>query len=239
MKIKVISWNIWGGKNRDGVISFLKTQNADIIALQEVTTREKNGIEEHDAEKIAEELGYECYFANAFTTDRHFPTYSIGNAILSKFPIKSPQNLILSDLSDYKKNSTTEPRTAVRCVIEIEGTELHIFSTHLGYSETLLATPLQQKQLESLLPHIPESKSILLGDFNSISESEIIKQIELKLHHTDMQLDKISWTNYKSDPAETYRIDYIFTTSDLNSDVFALGESNASDHFPLIATLSI
>jgi endonuclease/exonuclease/phosphatase family metal-dependent hydrolase len=239
MQIKVISWNIWGGKKREEVIEFLQKESADIIALQEVTTREIDGKKINDAEEIANALGYEFYYSNAFTTDRHFPSYSIGNAILSKFPIQSSRDHFLSDLSDYEKNSTTEPRLAVECIIEVENTTLHVFSTHLGYSQTLYETPLQKKQLGNLLPLIPSSQSILMGDFNSIPESEIIKQIEKKLSHSDRELNKISWINYKDENHSKYRIDYIFTTSDFITVSAHVADCNASDHFPLVLTLSL
>jgi endonuclease/exonuclease/phosphatase family metal-dependent hydrolase len=245
MELKVISWNIWGGRNRQEVIDYLKLQNADIIALQEITIREKNGHQENDVEIIAKELGYHFYFSKAFTTDRHFPSYSIGNALLSKSPIHSSQTHILSDLSTYEKNSTTEPRIAVECVYLINNIPLHVYCVHLGYSETLLATPLQEIQLEKILSVIPNSAAILMGDFNSIPESTIIKKVQTKLVHTDKNLERITWTNFKqtisNNPEENpkYRIDYIFTTNDLKTTATEIGESEASDHFPVIANIQM
>src|SRR3989344_3149830 len=92
MKLKLLSWNIWCGTYLDEVIKFLKTTNADIIALQEVAEDERGNI----SKIIADKLGYKY----VYTTDidmplKYLPNYKkddegtkkMGNAILSKYEI--------------------------------------------------------------------------------------------------------------------------------------------------------
>lgn len=239
MKLTVLSWNIWGGKKRNEIIEYLKTIPFDIAALQEVTVREKNGNLENDAEEIAKSLGYYYSFAKSFTTDRHTPVYDMGNAIVSKYPISRTVITELSDLSTYERNATTEPRNVIHAEINLESTPINILCTHLGYSENLQATPLQLQQTEKLLSVLPSERTVLMGDFNSEPSSQIIKRVEQHLHHTDSDLSKASWINMKKENQPRHRIDYIFTSGDLTHHSFKIGESNASDHFPLHAEIEI
>lgn len=239
MQFKFISWNIWGGKNRDQVVSFLQNTPFDILALQEVTVRDNQGNLENDALIIAEKLGYHVTYATAFRTDRHETVYDLGNAIISKYPIEKTQVHELSDLSQYEKNSTTEPRNAVQADIRGEdGTVIHVISTHLGYSQDLQATPLQTYQLNKLLELVPREKTVLMGDFNSEPTSTIIQRLSeefVVLNH----LTNPSWTNFKNPSHPQHRIDYIFTTHDIHTHSFSIENSQASDHFPLFATLEV
>lgn len=239
MQLKVLSWNIWGGKNREQVIAFLKSTPFDVLALQEVTVREKNGTLENDADVIAQALGYHVSYAKSFRTDRHVPVYDMGNAIISKFPITQSITHSLSDLSTYEKNASTEPRNALQTDISVENTMVHVVSTHLGYSEDLQATPLQLQQVDTLLSAIPSTHTILMGDFNSEPSSKIIKKVEQQLQHTDSNVLTPSWTNMRKDEHPKHRIDYIFVSKDLHTRSFDIKESDASDHLPLFAEIEV
>ncbi|HRN95823.1 MAG TPA: endonuclease/exonuclease/phosphatase family protein [Candidatus Levybacteria bacterium] len=239
MTINLVSWNIWGGKNRADVIDFLRNTTFDVLALQEVTSREKNGEKENDAEVIAKSLGYHVAYAKSFTTDRHTPVYDIGNAIISKYPIQETTTHILSDLTTYEKNSSTEPRNAIQAEIMIQNTSVNFFSTHLGYSENLQATAIQLQQTQTLLSVLPQERLVLMGDFNSEPSSQTIKNITQKLVHVDSNLSQPSWTNFKKEEHPKRRIDYIFTSPDLKIKHFEMKNSTASDHLPLTATIEI
>ncbi len=239
MELTVLTWNIWGGRNRNAVIQFLQQNTWDIIALQEVTQREINGDEINDAEELAKALACEYYYERSFRTDRHTPVYDLGNALLSRHPIKDRNVYTLSDMSSYKKNSTTEPRNAVEITISVNQKDLHILSTHIGYDDLLGEGELQKKQIEELLQHVPKKNTILMGDFNSTPNSSIVKRVTDHFVHSDTDLSANSWTNLKKTDNPQYRIDYIFTTPDITTHEFHLGKSDASDHLPLIAQVNI
>ena len=239
MKLTVLTWNIWGGKHRAEVIKFLKQTEWDVLALQEVTQREIEGNIINDAQVIACALDCEYYFEKAFRTDRHTPVYDLGNALLSKHPIQERRVHILSDLSSYEKNSTTEPRNAVEIVTTINEKNIHIFSTHIGYDVSLGEGDLQKNQIQELILRVPANNSVLMGDFNSTPESTIIKRIEEHYNHTDTHLSYISWINFKKSAHPTHRIDYIFTTKDITTEKFEILSTDASDHLPLRAVLEV
>lgn len=239
MKLTVLSWNILGGKYREQVISFLQQTEWDIVALQEVTQREIHNHQVNDAQEIAHALNCEYYYETAFRTDRHTPVYDLGNGLLSKYPIQGRAVHLLSDLSTYQKNSTTEPRNAIEITITVNDTLIRCFSTHIGYDDTLGEGDLQKKQLQTLLKVIPKENAIVMGDFNSTPNSSALTLIENRLIHTDTALTETTWTNLKKETQPRHRIDYIFTTPDMNVSNFEVLQSDASDHMPIRAVLEI
>ncbi len=246
MQIKVITWNIWRGKYLDGVIDFLKSSNADIIGLQEIIEDESLTSRENLAQIIAKSLGYNYVYCKAFTTDRHMPIYDIGNAILSKYEIQNTMCIELSGLSDYKSDSTTEPRNAIKAEITINNRTLTILNTHLAYSHELKPFELRTKQVEKLIPPIKSQNTILMGDFNSMLENEEMKRIQEVIPNADTSTEKqATWSVYPTDykgfivKGLEYRIDNIFVSNDIRVVNFAIESSRASDHLPISVLVEI
>ncbi|PIT89096.1 MAG: hypothetical protein COU27_02105 [Candidatus Levybacteria bacterium CG10_big_fil_rev_8_21_14_0_10_36_7] len=226
--MKILSWNIWKGTFFDKVLTELEKIDADILCLQEV----KIDSNTNQAEKIAEKFGYNKVAFSVFTTDRHTPVYTQSNTILSKKKIESFEKKYLSTLLEYKKDSTTEPRGALKVNID----DFTIICTHLGFSQHLLQpTNLQKKQLTELKKLIPKQKCILAGDFNSGPESEIIKNLEKVIKNTDNS--DTPTRNALKDGEGEGRIDYIFVTPDIKFKKFEIIKTDASDHNILTLTL--
>lgn len=224
--MKLVSWNIWKGTHLEKVVDELGKLNADVICLQEVKEDQAN-----QAEKIAIKLKYNFVYFPIFITDRHTPSYTLGNAILTRYTIANPQHIYLSDLSNYTGNSTAEPRGAIKARIG----KYTVICTHLGFSKDLVSTQIQIAQLNNLLPLLKSSKLILAGDFNSIPDSKIIKKIEEILINSDNS--STPTRNALKEGEEERRIDYIFTSPDIKIKRFKIQQTSASDHNILIATL--
>lgn len=241
MKIKVLSWNIWGGYFVDlpGVISLLKKENADIVALQEVKS---NG--ENQGKIIAKELGINFYDFRVFTTDRHDPSFSLGNSLLSKSEFVSTESIFLSDISDYQKDWETEPRGLVKAEINPGGDNLTVSNVHLAYSKDFAPSGMRTKQVKNLMNSVDPIRSILIGDFNSLPDSPEIKFIQTKFENSDPNLNKKTWrVRDKEDPDRKlkpkHRIDYVFVSPDIKVIDFRVLGDYSSDHFPITATLEV
>lgn len=231
MIIKVLSWNIWRGKNLDKVIKLLSELDAHIISLQEVAVI--NG--QIQAEEIARKLNLNWFFCKTFSDDRHdSPKYDLGNAILSKFKISKEVCHLLSGLDLYKKDSGTEPRGAVEIELTVDGKKLTIINTHLAYSKNHRSSKIRDIQLNNLLSNQTIQQSnhlILMGDFNSLPESEEIKKVERVLVNADKNPTQPTWKGK--------RIDYIFVSPNIKVKSFKVLKSDASDHFPILAEIKI
>lgn len=235
--MKVISWNIWRGKNLDKIIELLKQEKPDIVGLQEVKGFLKGDEKLSSAQTIAEKLGYQFFYQKAFTTDRHYPPYDIGNALLTKLPIREQIGYELSGIADYEGSAITEPRGAVEVKIISNGTEVSFLSTHLAYSDNLADVPIRQKQLNKLLQAIGQRTVVLMGDFNALPKSETIQTLSKVLVNADPVSRVPTWNRHKDN--HNFRIDYIFVSPNVRYENFRVLKSQASDHQPIAVEIII
>ncbi len=240
-----MTWNIWHGKYLREIMDYLQTEKPDVIGMQEVIEQQREGKQFNLAEYLANELGYNFAYFMAFHTDRHTPEYDQGNAILSKFPITLSEVIELSSLADYEGSAVTEPRVAVQAKISINNIKFNFFNTHLGYSHGFAESEIRDRQVKKLISLLPTEKTILLGDFNSLPESNTVKSIAKILESADKDLNEKTWsiypTNYRGFKVDglEYRIDYIFTSQDIKVLNTRLGDTKASDHLPVITEIEV
>jgi len=241
MKLKILSWNIWCGTYLDEVIKFLKTANADIIALQEVVEDERGNL----VEIIAKELGYEYVHAIGMNMPvRFLPKYEkddkrtikFGTAILSKYKIIDSR---IYELVDENK------RLVIGTDIKIRNETLHIFSIHLKHTHQK-SLEIQDAETENLLRLLPEKNTVVMGDFNALPESTVIETMSQVLKNAGENSTTPTWSVYKDgctcitkDGEIIYQLDYIFTSKDIKTNSFKVYESKASDHLPISAMIEI
>ncbi len=241
MQLKVLTWNIWCGTYLEEVIAFLKKEQPDIISLQEVLEEENGNI----ALTIAKELGYECVYALGMHMPAKFlnsssinpdTLISFGNAILSKYPI------IKSKTHDLPQGENKRPM--IQADIKVSEELLHVFSLHLKHSHQQ-ALDIQNIQADKLLTVIPEDKSIVMGDYNCLSDSYPIRTISKVLNNTEPDKATPTWSKYIGGCSVcniselTHKLDYIFVTKDLTFNSFKVTDSNASDHLPVSVLIEI
>jgi endonuclease/exonuclease/phosphatase family metal-dependent hydrolase len=238
MQLKVLSWNIWCGVRFEEVVSYLKSADADIIALQEVVEDENGNF----AERIAKELGYEFVSALGMKMPRQYiwgheneeGLVPFGTAILSKYPI------VGSEVCELSANPSP---LAIRADIDVKGIVIHAFSLHLKHSHKQEPLAIQDEQVDALLALAPRDKTIVMGDFNMIPERSGIEKMNQVMQATDTA-NIPTWPQYREGcpPCEldtvTYKIDYIFTSNDFKSSEYQVGETKASDHLPISVILN-
>ena len=179
MRIKILSYNLHKGfsfGNREFILSEMKRAlrelNADVLFLQEVV-----GDHSHAKHKIADwetsvqfeyladtVWGHFAYGKNSIYSEGHH-----GNAILSKFPIKSWENIPIS-------TNRFEQRGLIKAHVTLpNGQELVIANTHLDLfqkgRDLQVKKIIDNMQIDSKLPWI------LVGDFNDWNH-RISPQIE-------------------------------------------------------------
>ena len=227
MELKILSWNIWLDGNLGNIIEFVRESDADIIGMQEVIPeREPNILESLAA------LGYHHAFSTVMEL-RH-DGKKMGNAVFSRFPILSHDTTALSE----------EPRRlADHVVLDVNGESIHIFNTHIMHTHQK-QSDVQDSQIEKLLSLLPETRVLVMGDFNATPESGVVRRMSEVLISTDPS-NTPTWSMYPAgchacDPQSVYtRLDYIFASRDLATHSPAVGKSDASDHLPISVTVSI
>lgn len=236
-KLKVVSWNIWQGANLPEVKNFLKDVDADIIALQEVSNDERNITKE-----IADYLG--CKYITAFDMSlpmKYVPEHlrttaeylNYGSVILSKYEIVSGGPVVISD---------EDNRTIAKADIKVSNETFSVYGLHLKHTHQE-DSELQNLQADNLVEMIPDKRAIVMGDFNSLKGSYPIIKISRVLFDTEIGEPTPTWSVYKDGCSHCqigeleHKLDYIFTTKDIKTESFKVGNSSASDHLPVIAEL--
>jgi len=165
-RVRIVTYNIHKARGLDQrvkigrIAQILREIGADIIALQEVGNIEGRRREDHQAQFIAEELGFQYQIGE----NRRLQGGAYGNVTLSRFPISFARNY---DLTQHGR----EERGCLRTDIQIAADRsLHIYNGHLGtaYRE-------RRYQAHRMVAHEIlkgeglKGPRVLLGDFNEWS----------------------------------------------------------------------
>ncbi|MES2930636.1 MAG: endonuclease/exonuclease/phosphatase family protein [Patescibacteria group bacterium] len=240
MKLKILSWNIWCGTHLEDVIEFLKTADADIVALQEICEDGRGNI----GEVIAKRLGYNyAHAAHMNLPVRFVPGYDqtdmrtmkFGPAILSKHKIVKSEAVELT-VEDH--------RLIIKADIEAGDETLHVFSVHLKHTHQE-PSKLQDMQAENLITIASGQKTIVMGDFNALPESAVIQKMNASLENTEKGDQTPTWCLYRMGcqicliEEVKHKLDYIFTNKDIKTESFAVHHTKGSDHLPVSAVIEI
>ena len=223
MKIKILSWNIWINGNMKRIYEFLKESDADIIGLQEV----KDTDPKRDIIGFFKGLGYQYIFAS-IRKKWGGQTHSDGPALFSRYPLHRTKIHLLSE---------TDRRAAVQAEIKVNGFVLHVFSTHFLHTHQQYSE-IQDMQVDNLIKLLSSDRTIVMGDFNATPESSVIKKMKNMFVDSDPNSTP-TWSVYPkgceacNPQTVDIKLDYIFTTSDLKTHSFEVGNSKASDHLPI------
>jgi len=241
--IRIMTYNVHSCTGTDGKISPERIARAigrhepDIVALQELDMGRKRTGEADQPHLIAKELDMDYHFHPCVVIGQE----QYGIAVLSRFPMEL---IRAGRLPGNTKNPLTEPRGVIWSIVDIAGTKINIFNTHLGLfpGERLLQT----KALlgpEWLAHSERRGPAILCGDFNAFPFSKVYRNFKGVLRDAQKELDDHS-------PKATFfshypiaRIDHIFVSPEF--EVFHAEVSRtdldkiASDHLPLIIDLRI
>src|SRR3989344_5229147 len=251
--MKIISFNI-GIKidNASKVKEYLKTQNVDIVCLQEVVRPLEPEVfqmyrsEEEIRNFLKESYPY-YFFAPEWIANRLTKSTGGGNRefggmieqgklILSKYPIIHGYNYFYYKTYEFDCDRTKfhegdDHGRALQVVkVDINGTVIQIGNVHGSYSSDKLDTDRSLIQSGFILEKLQEQRhpTILLGDFNVLPDTKSVTIINKE--YTNLN-DKF---NVSSTRPNGQIIDYIFTSKDMSTQKLVVDEVNISDHHPLI-----
>ncbi len=243
MEMKILTINIWRyyewEKRKEKVINFLKEQNADIVFLQEVAYDERLKDKwSNQIEEINEKIKYSDSTFGKLMEMKKWHEKPIdwimyyGFGILSKYPIKHSEVILLSPVEKNKKFGF------MHVIIKTPNGDLdlinvHFENTNVGSKEHLKQT-LDWCKIKAIKP-------IIAGDFN-IKIIENLKELAGK----DYQISYLI-KPYKSFIPTEFSHDKIPITLDYiisHKDKFEIEKvkcinNDISDHNPVIAKIKI
>ncbi len=233
---RVMTYNIHHAEGLDKRIDLeriagvIKAQGADIVGLQEVDKGTERTQKRDLPAELAKLTGMTCIFSNNY----HYQGGEYGNAILSRFPVKSWSNL------HYKTDQKDEPRGAVQAVLEVFGRELVFINTHLNFRPDPAERLSNAAEIKALLGTVYAGKPVILtGDFNDVPDSPAYQAFAEKFTDVWAAVGKgKGFTIPASAPRK--RIDFIWLShgSPLKPLKAWVTPTLASDHLPITAEIT-
>ncbi|KTC98307.1 endonuclease/exonuclease/phosphatase family protein [Legionella geestiana] len=243
--VSLITYNIHKGFG-PGRLRFLLPEmrealaalNPDVVFLQEVQgahlRREARVSGWPDAPQfayLAENLWpHFAYGRNASYRSGHH-----GNAILSKFPMSTPSNLVLSTVRRAS-------RGVLHCVLETDFARVHLLCVHLGVfrAERERQTDILQQAMDTLVP--AGEPLLMAGDFNDWRNT--LSSEFFESHGLREAFQEVHGAHARSFPAvrPALQVDRIYYRGVSVSDVHCLAGkpwSRLSDHVPLFARFTL
>src|SRR5687768_11139041 len=202
-----MTFNIRHGENMDrvyaleGIAEVIRKEQPDVVALQEVDRRwgRRSAFDDQPA-RLCELTGMSGHFGAAL--EREGGEY--GNLILSRYPLRDCFVEPLPRLSEV-----SEQRCVVGAVVELNGSPLRVYCTHLQHN----SAEERSAQARALLEVIGrrDGPAVLAGDFNAEPHQEELGHLMREM--TD------AWTSVSVEPGFTIpstgaakRIDYVFAS---------------------------
>lgn len=211
----------------------IKEYGAEICGLNEV--RGEGPLEGYtdQTNSVADILGFYRYFGEAIKVKGTSP---YGNALIAGKPFKSvetvriPDPVITGEINRDGEPVHYESRVIIKAIFEVENKDICVLVTHMG-----LALSERINAVKTLCNIIDETDIpiIVMGDFNSTPDEEILKPLYERLSDTDSASfihGKPTFASYKPE----IKIDYILYRG-LKCIYAETVEEIISDHYPVIA----
>lgn len=228
--LKVLCYNLRFGElaSLEELADFIKSQDPDVVALQEVDVKTYRSRAPHQNGKdFITELGFRTGMLTAYAKTIPYAGGYYGIGILSKYPLAEIKRIMLP-----MPEGSKEQRAMLLANVELPDGKLFTFvCTHLDYP----SSEVRQVQVEALTNELKENPfpMILAGDFNAQPDSpEISKGMA-----GWKQVSSPDFTIPSSNPKS--KIDYIFCYPDSAWTVLSATTPRVtlSDHLPVSAEL--
>lgn len=232
--LRVGTYNIGAGagdataKNMELIAQDIMSKDLDIVGLQEVDRNCWRTKYADMAALLSQYTGCNYYYVKCVDLwGKTAQDGQYGDCILSKYPLKVAETTML-------EHGTREPRSLAHIVVDVDGTDVHFYNTHLesGSKDSNLNLRLTQLgQIVQVLQRGPE-QYILVGDFNATPEYQYYMLPFL----TGMCKEKGDPVTF---PSSGNTIDNILVPNGVQIVSSGVLESGNSDHHMLFAEVRV
>lgn len=246
-EITAMSYNIYHGTGTDGQLDLERTarvireSGADIIGLQEVDVHwgDRSNFQNQVA-LLAEMLDMNYFWAPIYDLDppeSGRPRREYGLAVLTEYPIVRSENHEIARLSPLLGPDPQMAPGFPEVVVNVRGVKVTFYATHLDYRGD---PSVREMQVEDMLDIIDADSgpTLLVGDLNAPPEAEELAPLWDEFDDAwDEQGTGSGYTFPADDPVK--RIDYVLTSSSVETDSVEVVDTQAADHRPVVADLSL
>lgn len=252
MKIKFITLNLWGGRLFDKALKFLKTEQPDILLIQEIYNSPNLSFEPRlrAVDVLSNTLLLSYYFFVPFLTDEDVSGgVEWGSCIFSRFPIKHKEPIFVygsykkANLSILSEDEITKLlRILQHAVVEIDNKECDVYNLHGIWNTHGHDTSERIKMSEIIAKEVKDKQNVILGgDFNVNQGTQTIKNIEKYLSNVFEDKFKTTFNmRYKKTGGYgTAVVDRIFVSRNIKVVEKYQPDVDVSDHLPLVVVIEI
>jgi endonuclease/exonuclease/phosphatase family metal-dependent hydrolase len=244
--IRVVTYNIHHGRGIDGrydlqrIAETIAAEHPHIVALQEIERYRLRSRREDQPRLLAKQLGMYYCFASVRDhrhTDLHAAA-AYGNAILSKYPIRSTSHF------DLSVPGAREPRGCLHAFLDTPWGPLHVFCVHLGLSYSERTQQMARLASEEIIynPRLTPAPALVLGDFNNWWPVRTARRIQKHFKNACHVTGKKRLRTF-GQPLTFLALDYIYATHDVDILRCYVARTAlariASDHRPLVCDLRL
>lgn len=250
MDLKIVCLNIWRGALLENAVRFLKEQDADIIALQEVTNSHDTSLPEtlRVYDLLQQELDQPYHsFALMLVNNKAEGKIDEGVAVFSKYPLAEKEVVFFEDFRDdyvdVPENFSTSPRCMQHVTVTTPVGEVNVFNMHGIWDLDGDSYSPQRQKMSRLTCQAVDGvpNAILMGDTNAKPTNEAMKNVEKYL--TSVFGTSVQSTfnmAHKTNPGyATAAVDMIFTSPNIEVVNREVVQADVSDHLPLVVTVHV
>ena len=254
-RIKVIQINIYKGRYLESLADFLIREKPDLVTLQEVSSGKVNLFSDTSInlfEYLKEKIGLFGFFSQDQKL-KEDANSKFGNAVFSRWPIKSTKVLILKKFRPLTLEEFIDPkywpyvtRTLVDAVIAFNSKSVHLMSWHGAWTAPPTETAENIRQAGLVADYLEllnknNQSFILGGDLNMPPKTKVIDMIN-SVSNNLMINSPFEYTTHpkihKIVPRKLL-VDYIFTSHHFKVLSLDVPEVTVSDHLPVVAELEL
>lgn len=255
MTIKFACLNLWwGGNLMDGILDFLESTDADIIALQEVFENTEDPTlpgRYRSIQTIQDRLHYpHSDFAPAMLDVYPEAEVLNGNAVLSRFPVKD-RKVTFFDTPFERRDGLdvsafpTTPRNLQHLTLHTDSGDINLFNFQGVWDMDGDNFSEQRKKMSDTIIRETAGKQrvIVAGDTNARPTNLAMRALETEAHLTNIFGETLKTTfNMRRKDDLGYAssvVDLIYISHDVKPVAYACHDVDISDHLPLTATFEI
>ena len=238
--LRVMSYNIqYGNEGIDSVIAVINAEKPDIVGLQELDVHwDARSRFVNQAELLAKGTGMHYRFARIYqipNADASKPPREFGVGLLSRYPITSFRNHIITRLSTQEENPVPKPLPGfLEAILDVNGTKVRILDVHLDFRRD---PAVRRQQVADMLAAMGETvmPTLMFGDMNARPDAPELEPLFQKLHDSWNYTQGPGLTGPARNPAG--KIDYVLMSDEFKVSKAWVPRVYASDHFPVVVDL--
>jgi endonuclease/exonuclease/phosphatase family metal-dependent hydrolase len=245
MTVSILQWNIWYQEDITRVAEFIKQHSPDIICLQELTIGFPGRDIKDTPAHLADQLGYNYHHKELPIESTTGEPLMLANGIFSRFAITDQRSVWINEPKSGG-GYNDEYRAYVEVTLEINGKQLHIGTTHMSYTHRFELTDSKRAETDRLVEELRkhDTNFVFAGDLNAPPDSYTINKLSEILRGAGPDYGQKTWTtkpfayNGFEETGLNWRLDYIFTSKDLQAKSADILTTDYSDHLPILVTLT-